>query len=85
MSDTDLTSILGTAVPDWQPPPSPFDAGFENGGLIGSHVTLVPLDADLHAAGLCASFAKMNRARSGTISPMAPLIRWPNIPIMCGR
>ncbi|MDB2389692.1 GNAT family N-acetyltransferase [Alphaproteobacteria bacterium] len=58
MSDTDLTSILGPLVPDWQPPPSPFDAGFENGGLIGNHVTLVPLDADQHAAGLFTSFAE---------------------------
>ena len=58
MSETDLTSILGPKMPDWQPPPSPFDVRFEKTGLIGNHVTLVPLDADLHAAGLFASFAE---------------------------
>ena len=72
MSDTDLTSILGTAVPDWQPPPSPFDAGFENGGLIGSHVTLVPLDADLHAAGLYASFAEDEQGTIWNYLPYGP-------------
>ena len=72
MSDKDLTSILGTAVPDWQPPPSPFDAGFENGGLIGSHVTLVPLDADLHAAGLYASFAEDEQSTIWNYLPYGP-------------
>ncbi|MGB1863092.1 MAG: GNAT family N-acetyltransferase [Candidatus Puniceispirillum sp.] len=58
MSERDMTPILGPKVPDWQPPPSPFDAGFEKTGLIGNHVTLMPLDADLHAEGLCSSFAE---------------------------
>ena len=72
MSDTDLTSILGPKVPDWHPPQSPFDAGFEKAGLIGNHVTLVPLDADLHAVGLFASFAEDEQGTIWRYLPYGP-------------